>query len=151
MAAVDPTTPESRIEEEVRHVRALLEKRQLAQALAAAQALLVEVPQNRDVLYLIAVSQRYLGRVADALTTLASFEALHPDSAVYSRNAGIATARSANPQQQSRLISEPLTSTRLCQPAGMRSGNFVGPSAGTRKQRMRRRVPQRWRVCRSHS
>jgi|SRR5579871_3179420 len=79
MAAVDPTTPESRIEEEVRHVRALLEKRQLAQALAAAQALLVEVPQNRDVLYLIAVSQRYLGRVADALTTLASFEALHPD------------------------------------------------------------------------
>src|SRR5262249_35867628 len=37
-----------------------------------------EVPENRDVLYLIAVSQRYLGRIADALRTLEQFEQLHP-------------------------------------------------------------------------
>ena len=79
MAAVDPKPPASRIEAEVRRARALLEQRQLAQALAAAQALLAEVPQNRDVLYLIAVSQRYLGCIASALTTLARFEAIHPD------------------------------------------------------------------------
>src|SRR2546429_4940154 len=78
-AAVDPRPPESRIEAEVRRARGLLEKRQFTQALAAAQVLLAEVPQNRDVGYLIAVSQRYLGRIADALATLTRFEALHPD------------------------------------------------------------------------
>jgi tetratricopeptide (TPR) repeat protein len=79
MAALETKPPESRIEAEVRRSRALLEKRQLSQALAAAQALLAEVPENRDVLYLIAVSQRYLGHIAEALTTLVRFEALHPD------------------------------------------------------------------------
>ena len=59
--------------------RALLKQGQFAEALAAAQTLLAEVPENRDVLYLVAVSQRYLGRIADALGTLARFEALHPD------------------------------------------------------------------------
>jgi tetratricopeptide (TPR) repeat protein len=79
MAVVDPKPPQSRIEAEVHRARALLEKRELARALEAAQALLAEVPENRDVWYLIAVSQRYLGRIADALATLARFEALHPD------------------------------------------------------------------------
>jgi len=56
-----------------------MEKRQFAQALAVAEALLIEVPENRDVLYLVAVNQRYLARVPDALATLARFEKLHPD------------------------------------------------------------------------
>jgi len=68
----------SRIEAEVRRGRALLEKRQFAQTLELAQSLLTEVPENRDALYLLAVSQRYLGRIADALTTLVRFERLHP-------------------------------------------------------------------------
>jgi tetratricopeptide (TPR) repeat protein len=79
MAAAEPSPPQSRIELEVLRARGLLEKRQFALALAAAEALLPEVPENRDVLYLIAVSQRYLGRIADALATLARFEALHPN------------------------------------------------------------------------
>jgi tetratricopeptide (TPR) repeat protein len=62
----------------VLRARGLLEKRQFAAALAAAEALLAEVPENRDVLYLVAVSQRYLGRVADALRTLVRFEQIHP-------------------------------------------------------------------------
>src|SRR3954470_13074329 len=70
--------PLSRIESEVLRARGLLEKRQFAAALAAAQTLRAEVPENRDVLYLIAVSQRYLGRVADALLTLEQFEQFHP-------------------------------------------------------------------------
>jgi tetratricopeptide (TPR) repeat protein len=37
------------------------------------------VPENRDVLYLVAVSERYLGRIADALRTLVRFEQVHPD------------------------------------------------------------------------
>jgi tetratricopeptide (TPR) repeat protein len=66
----------------VRRIRALLDQSQFAAALTAAQTLLVEVPENRDVLYMIAVSQRYLGRISEALATLERFEKIHPD---YSR------------------------------------------------------------------
>jgi tetratricopeptide (TPR) repeat protein len=75
---VAAVTPVSRIESEVLRARGLLEKRQFAAALACAESLRTEVPENRDVLYLIAVSQRYLGRVADALRTLEQFEQSHP-------------------------------------------------------------------------
>ncbi|MGO9426857.1 MAG: tetratricopeptide repeat-containing sulfotransferase family protein [Steroidobacteraceae bacterium] len=79
MAAAEPERPASRIEAEVVRARGLLKAQQFLQALAIAQGLLGEVPENRDVLYLAAVSQRYLGRVADALRTLARCEELHPE------------------------------------------------------------------------
>jgi tetratricopeptide (TPR) repeat protein len=79
MSAAEPNTPESRIEAEVRRARSLLKQRQFAQAFDVAQSLRAEVPENRDVLYLVAVSQRYLGRIADALHTLLQFEEIHPD------------------------------------------------------------------------
>ncbi len=79
LAEAQPSRPALRIEAEVRHTRQLLEKGQFTQALSAAKALLREVPENRDVLYLIAVSERYLGRIADALVTLERFEGIHPD------------------------------------------------------------------------
>lgn len=69
----------SRIELEVVRLRELAEKRQFAQCVDDANTLLAEVPENRDVLYLLAVSQRYLGKIADALRTLERFETLHPD------------------------------------------------------------------------
>ena len=72
----------SRIESEVIRIRALLQKNEFAPALAAAETLLVEVPENRDVLYMIAVAQRYLQRTAEALATLERLEKLHPE---YSR------------------------------------------------------------------
>src|SRR5256885_7330302 len=78
MAATEPTSTASRVEAEGRRIQALVEKREFARALAAASRLLEEVPENRDVLYLIAVSQRYLGRIADALATLERFEELPP-------------------------------------------------------------------------
>jgi predicted Zn-dependent protease len=55
----------------------MLERGQFAAALAAAQALRSETPENRDVLYLTAVSQRFLGRIPDALATLAILERHH--------------------------------------------------------------------------
>ena len=73
------TAGPSRIEAEVRRAHGLLQRRQFAQALAVSEGLLAEVPENRDVLYLIAVSQRYLGRTADALVTLGNLEKIHPD------------------------------------------------------------------------
>jgi len=79
MVAAQPVPSPSRIEAEVLRARALAKQGQFAEALSVAQALLAEVPENRDVLYLVAVSQRYLGRIAEALKTLARFEAVHPD------------------------------------------------------------------------
>jgi tetratricopeptide (TPR) repeat protein len=76
------TEPTSRIESEVIRIRALLQNNEFAPALAAAEPLLVEVPENRDVLYMIAVAQRYLQRTPEALATLERLEKLHPE---YSR------------------------------------------------------------------
>jgi tetratricopeptide (TPR) repeat protein len=63
---------------EVRRLRQLLEGSQFAAAEAAATALLKDVPENRDVLYMLAVSQRYQQRIAAALATLERLETLHP-------------------------------------------------------------------------
>jgi tetratricopeptide (TPR) repeat protein len=79
MAAAELKPPASRIQAEVVRVRSLLKAQRFSQALEAAETLYGEVPQNRDVLYVLAVSQRCLGRVTDALETLARFEGLHPE------------------------------------------------------------------------
>jgi tetratricopeptide (TPR) repeat protein len=68
----------SPIETEVLRIRELMERGQFDVALAAAESIRTEVPRNRDVLYMIAVCQRYLGRIADALITLAALEKYHP-------------------------------------------------------------------------
>ena len=78
MPAATLEAPKSSIETEVLRVRGLLEKSQFAQALAACDTLLGKVPENRDVLYMLAVAQRYLGRLQDALATLQRFQQLHP-------------------------------------------------------------------------
>jgi len=81
VAAAQSPPPVSRVETEVRRARALMEQRQFAPALALAQTLLAEVPENRDVLYLIAAGERYLGRIPEALRALERLEALHPQYA----------------------------------------------------------------------
>jgi tetratricopeptide (TPR) repeat protein len=74
--AISPSI--SPVETEVRRIRALLEQNQFAAALGAAEALAVTFPENRDVLYLIAVSQRYLNRIPGALATLERLQRHHP-------------------------------------------------------------------------
>jgi tetratricopeptide (TPR) repeat protein len=71
-------TAVSDIEAEVRRARGLFRQRDYAGCLAAAEALAAEVPENRDVLFLIAVSQRYLNKVDDALATLDRLQLHHP-------------------------------------------------------------------------
>ncbi len=68
----------SPVELEVRRVRELLKSGQYGEALRAAEALAAQVPENRDVLYLIALSQRYLNKVPEALATLERLEQHHP-------------------------------------------------------------------------
>ena len=80
-APVEPTAPDplpSPVELEVRRARELLKSRDYAGALRAAEALAVNVPENRDVLYLIAVSRRFLGKIPEALAALERLEQLHP-------------------------------------------------------------------------
>jgi len=68
----------SPVEAEVLRIRQLLERNEHAAALAAAEALAVTVPHNRDVMYMMAVAQRFLGQVDAALATLARLERFHP-------------------------------------------------------------------------
>ena len=66
------------MEQEVQRIRELLKQRQLAPALRATEALLVTVPENRDVLYLRAAAQRLADDIPAALATLAELERLYP-------------------------------------------------------------------------
>lgn len=66
------------VELEVGRIGQLVQERRFPEALAAADALLARVPENRDVLYLRALSQRLVGDIPAALATLVALERLHP-------------------------------------------------------------------------
>src|ERR1700688_2680600 len=68
----------SAVELEVRRMGELMKEHRFADVLRAADALVLTVPENRDVLYLRAVAQRRLGDIPAALATLAGLERLHP-------------------------------------------------------------------------
>jgi tetratricopeptide (TPR) repeat protein len=90
------TTP-SPIEAEVRRIRALMEAARFAEAQSASQALLAQVPENRDVLYMLAVNQRQLRQTEDALATLARLEAAHPQYSRLFQERGHCYAALGNP------------------------------------------------------
>jgi tetratricopeptide (TPR) repeat protein len=58
--------------------RALLAQRRFSDLLLATQARLTREPDQRDALLFMAIAQRYLGRVGDALATLETLERHHP-------------------------------------------------------------------------
>jgi tetratricopeptide (TPR) repeat protein len=66
------------IEHEVLRIREFLRARQYAEGLHAASVLAVRVPENRDVSYLTAICQRFLGKIPEALATLQRLEQSHP-------------------------------------------------------------------------
>jgi tetratricopeptide (TPR) repeat protein len=78
MTATATAPPTSTVESEVVRIRALIKERRFAEATAAAAVLRDRVPENRDVLYLLALGQRQLTRTADALATLEQLERFHP-------------------------------------------------------------------------
>ncbi len=73
-----PPPPTSPVELEVRRIRELAKGGRYAEVLAAAEALATQEPANRDALYLIALSQRFLNRISEALGALERLEQLHP-------------------------------------------------------------------------
>ncbi len=147
MAAPEPISTGSRIEAEVRRIRALAEKREFARALADASRLLEEVPENRDVLYLIAVSQRYLGRIEEALATLRRFEEIHPDFGRLFQERGhcYRTAGQAAPALEAyqravalnpSLLASWKALTALCHAAGQRREAAAAAEQATQLERL---------------
>jgi tetratricopeptide (TPR) repeat protein len=59
-------------------MRTLLREHKFAEVLAAGEGLRPESPGNRDALLCVAIAQRYLHRIPDALRTLAALERHHP-------------------------------------------------------------------------
>jgi len=64
---------------ELKRIRGLLDRKQFAAASQAAEEALAAEPESRDLLYVLAVSQRYMNRVPEALATLERLQRLHPD------------------------------------------------------------------------
>ena len=63
---------------EMARIHGLMKSHDFTQALAAAEALLTTRPRQRDALLFAAMSQRRLGRLPDALRTLATLEQHYP-------------------------------------------------------------------------
>ena len=82
--AADP----SPIEREVARIRELVKQHRFGDAAAAAASLRKTVPENRDVLYLLALAQRQARRTQDALATLAAMEQMHPGSSLLYQERG---------------------------------------------------------------
>ncbi|HZO22267.1 MAG TPA: sulfotransferase [Steroidobacteraceae bacterium] len=78
MQSATANTPEPPVEGEVARIRGLMEAGRFEPALAAAASLARRVPENRDVLYMLAVCQRYLHRIPEALATLVQLQEVHP-------------------------------------------------------------------------
>jgi tetratricopeptide (TPR) repeat protein len=75
---LEPVAASSSVELEVQRIRGLVQARRFGEAITAAATLRALYPENRDVLYLLALAQRFGGKVAQALDTLADMERHHP-------------------------------------------------------------------------
>jgi tetratricopeptide (TPR) repeat protein len=74
--SIDSSAPQ--VAAEAKRARDLIQQGDFARALSVAVSLRAAAPQHRDALYMIAVCQRFLKRVPDALSTLAELEKAHP-------------------------------------------------------------------------
>ena len=75
-------SPSSPIEAEVEHVRMLVKSGRFIEAVQSGRRLIEIVPENRDVLYLLALARRQSKDIDAALATLETLERHHPN---YSR------------------------------------------------------------------
>ena len=78
MNASDPRPDAAAASPDLAQLHALMRARNFPAALTAGEALLAASPTNRDARLLVAIAQRYLGRIPDALGTLATLEQLYP-------------------------------------------------------------------------
>jgi tetratricopeptide (TPR) repeat protein len=78
MASLDAETAVPTLSSELPRIRGLLRRGEFAEALAAAQALLAQTPQQRDALLFAAIAQRRLGRTDEAVHTLGILQRHYP-------------------------------------------------------------------------
>ena len=78
MNATNATTAPAAPAPEVMRLRALLRERKFTAVLETGAALLAVSPGERDALLCVAVAQRFLGHLPEALRTLATLEQHHP-------------------------------------------------------------------------
>ena len=78
MDSTDAKTATSMLGAEADRIRSLLRQQKFPEALSSSEALLATAANHRDALLYAAIAQRYLGRIPDALSTLATLEQHHP-------------------------------------------------------------------------
>jgi tetratricopeptide (TPR) repeat protein len=78
MNASPPPPDAAAASADLAQLHALMRARDFAAALTAGEAVLAASPTHRDARLLVAIAQRYLGRTADALRTLATLEQQYP-------------------------------------------------------------------------
>ena len=78
MDSTDAKTAAPPIASEVPRIRALLREQKFSDALAAGETLLAAAAEHRDALLFVAIAQRNLGRIPDAVNTLAVLGQHHP-------------------------------------------------------------------------
>jgi predicted Zn-dependent protease len=76
--AMDPNDGASSTASDAARFRALLKERRFSELLLFGRARLAEKPDEREALLFVAIAQRYLGQVGDALATLETLERHHP-------------------------------------------------------------------------
>jgi predicted Zn-dependent protease len=86
LAAMADTSP---VETEVFRLRRLQGEGRHEEALAAARAMLADWPKNRDLLLVEAFSLRHLGRIDEALESLARLENLQPQFSLLHQERGL--------------------------------------------------------------
>ncbi len=79
----------SSIELQIVRLRQMQRDRQHPDALAAAEALLRDLPENRDLLLLSAISLRHLARITEALKLLDGLEVLQPRFSLLHQERGL--------------------------------------------------------------
>jgi tetratricopeptide (TPR) repeat protein len=78
MGTLDTDTAAPTLRAELARIRGLLGRLEFSEALAVAQALLAQTPDQRDALVFAAIAQRGLGRIEDAVATLGILQRHQP-------------------------------------------------------------------------
>jgi predicted Zn-dependent protease len=89
MESVAVIATPSPVELQVQQARTMQSRGRYADALRAAQSLIADLPQNRDLLLIAAISQRHLMRIKEALATLDGLESLQPRFSLLHQERGL--------------------------------------------------------------
>jgi len=81
--------PSTSLEQEIARLRQLADAGRHGEALEQMRAPLADFPENRDLLLLAAICQRYLGRIDEALATIETLEALQPRYSLMHQERGL--------------------------------------------------------------